>query len=128
MKVKVRRKSAKMDALDRLLASPAGQRAMLEIWPQTAQEMPTDMLERILRMHANDELSDISIDIVLILLDEPWSRRINYDPTTPHKLTPSPAGRDCLGNGQWPGYACQCADCDFYEQCFPDWEGHKESV
>ena len=43
----------------------------------------------------------------------------------PSKLTPSPNGRECLANGKWPGYVCQCAGCDFYETCFPDWEGHK---
>lgn len=42
---------------------------------------------------------------------------------TPHELTPSPGGRECLGNGNWPGYACQCPDCDWYATiCFPDWE------
>ena len=127
MKVKVRRKSAKMDALDRLLASPAGQRAMLEIWPQVASELETSTLERMLQLHANDKLPGVSVDVVVILLDELWSRRSCYDPTVPAKLTPSPAGRECLGNGHWPGYACQCAGCEFYEQCFPDWEGHKSN-
>ena len=28
---------------------------------------------------------------------------------TPHTLTPSPPqGKECLGNGTWPGYECQC--------------------
>ena len=45
--------------------------------------------------------------------------------TMPPELTPSPNGRECLGNGHWPGYECQCPDCDSYEQCFPDLEGHK---
>lgn len=44
---------------------------------------------------------------------------------TPAKLTPRPGGKECLGNGHWPGYERQCPDCDFYETCFPDWEGHK---
>jgi hypothetical protein len=36
-------------------------------------------------------------------------------------LTPSPAGRECLGNGTWPGYPCQCPGCDWYETvCFPE--------
>ena len=43
------------------------------------------------------------------------------DPTgTP--LTPSWHGCDCLGNGQWPGYECCCDECNFYLNCFPDWE------
>lgn len=38
-------------------------------------------------------------------------------------LTPSPAGRECLGNGSWPGYPCQCPGCDWYETiCFPNWQ------
>lgn len=37
-------------------------------------------------------------------------------------LTPSPAGRECLGNGTWPGYPCQCPGCDWFETiCFPNW-------
>lgn len=43
----------------------------------------------------------------------------------PPELTPSPGGLECLGNGHWVGYECQCPDCDFYEVCFPDWEGHR---
>lgn len=35
-------------------------------------------------------------------------------------LTPSPSGRECLGNGFWPGYECQCPDCDWYAVCFPE--------
>ena len=40
--------------------------------------------------------------------------------STPHTLTPSPQGKECLGNGTWPGYECQCPDCDWYLACFPD--------
>lgn len=128
MKVKVRRKSAKMDALDWLLQSPAGKRAMLDVWPQVARELETSTLERMLWLHANDKLPGIPIGAVFILLNELFNRHFDYDPTVPARLTPSPAGRDCLGNGRWPGYKCQCPDCDFYETCFPDWEGHKEST
>ena len=129
MKVKVRRVPRGMVALNNLLRSPAGQRAMLEIWPQVASELETSTLEQMLRMHANDELPGVSIDVVLVLLDELEQRRIgDYDPTVPHELTPSQGGRECLGNGTYPGYACQCAGCDYYESCFPDWEGHKESI
>ena len=39
---------------------------------------------------------------------------------TPHTLTPSPQGKECLGNGAWPGYDCQCPDCDWYLVCFPE--------
>lgn len=42
------------------------------------------------------------------------------DPSTGTKLTPSPAGRECLGNGTWPGYECCCDECDYFLECFPE--------
>lgn len=42
------------------------------------------------------------------------------DPSTGTKLTPSPAGRECLGNGTWPGYECCCDECDYLLECFPE--------
>lgn len=44
------------------------------------------------------------------------------------KLTPSPYGRECLGNGEWPGYECCCDECDYYLVCFPDWQERREQV
>lgn len=38
---------------------------------------------------------------------------------TPHTLTPSYHGKECLGNGEWPGYKCQCDECDNYLTFFP---------
>lgn len=54
----------------------------------------------------------------------------NYPPTigmefidqTAIKLTPSPYGRDCKANGEWPGVECRCDECDYYLVCFPDWQ------
>lgn len=43
------------------------------------------------------------------------------DPSTGTKLTPSFRGKECLGNGSWPGYECCCDECDYYLECFPDW-------
>lgn len=38
-------------------------------------------------------------------------------------LTPSPGGKDCMGNGAHPGLMCLCPDCDYFETiCFPDWK------
>lgn len=68
--------------------------------------MPFECYERIARKHGKEH----------------WL----YRPEVPAKLTPSPNGKECLANGTWPGYVCQCAGCDFYETCFPDWEGHKD--
>lgn len=40
---------------------------------------------------------------------------------TPHTLTPSEQGRECLGNGEWPGYECQCDECEYFLTCFPQY-------
>lgn len=37
-------------------------------------------------------------------------------------LIPSYHGEDCPGNGDHPGIGCQCDECDYYLECFPDWE------
>ena len=29
---------------------------------------------------------------------------------------------ECKGNGEHEGYECCCDECDFYLECFPDWE------
>ena len=50
---------------------------------------------------------------------EPTSEELHLSLITPHKLTPSYHGIDCLGNGEWPGYECQCDECDHYLTCFP---------
>lgn len=42
------------------------------------------------------------------------------DPSTGTKLTPSYHGKECLGNGSWPGYECCCDECDYYLNCFPE--------
>ena len=41
------------------------------------------------------------------------------DPSTGIELTPSPEGKDCLGNGEHG--ECCCDECDFFLECFPDW-------
>lgn len=35
------------------------------------------------------------------------------------KLTPSPNGINCIGNGQHE-VECQCDECDFFLDCFPE--------
>lgn len=58
---------------------------------------------------------------------EPTEEALLQEFQTPHELTPSPHGRDCLGNGLWPGYECQCPDCDWFQTiCFPDWREMEE--
>lgn len=37
------------------------------------------------------------------------------------ELTPSFHGAACLANGRHPGVECQCDECDFCLECFPDW-------
>ena len=103
----------------------------------------TSALQAIIWAHTHDKLRvDLPIDQLYELLGELFRRRslsgspyksdaaawrdfLNYympaceDPFTPHELTPSPDGRECLGNGEWPGYACCCDECDYALQCLP---------
>ena len=30
--------------------------------------------------------------------------------------------KNCQGNGSHPGYECCCDECDYYLDCFPEWE------
>jgi len=104
-------------------------------------DAPTKSLQVILRNHAHDKLH-VRIGILQLydIMDELARRqeisgppfrsdeealedlkaRIAYNSRTPYRLTPSPQGRDCLGNGEWPGYECQCDECDQYLICFPE--------
>ena len=43
------------------------------------------------------------------------------DPGTGIMLQPSCYGKECLGNGTWPGYECCCDECDYYLDCYPVW-------
>lgn len=47
--------------------------------------------------------------------------QIFLDPTGT-VLTPGYHGENCLGNGKHPDIECCCDECDFYLECFPDWE------
>lgn len=112
-------------------------------------DAPTASLQAILRNHAHDRLRvRIGIKQLYDIMEELVRRReqedpnafrsneealadlrarIAHDPSIPIELSPSPGGKECLGNGEHPGYECQCPDCDYYETiCFPDWEGHKD--
>lgn len=42
------------------------------------------------------------------------------DPSTGVLLTPSPQGRECLGNGEHPDIECCCDECPHYLTCFPE--------
>lgn len=37
-------------------------------------------------------------------------------------LTPSPGGRDCIGNGEHESIEIQCDECNYFFECFPDLE------
>ena len=43
------------------------------------------------------------------------------DPCTGLSLTPSHHGKACKGNGDDPDFECRCDACDYYLNCFPDW-------
>ena len=112
---------------------------------------PTPALQTILRRHAHDKLRvDLTTDQLYEVMDELVRRRERedpnafrsdeealaelrkhympraetdlIDPNTGIRLTPSPQGRDCLGNGEWPGYECCCDECDHYLACFPEYD------
>lgn len=38
------------------------------------------------------------------------------------ELTPSEQGRECLGNGLHENISCHCEECDFFLDCFPEYE------
>ena len=38
--------------------------------------------------------------------------------------TPSYHGESCILNGEHPDYECCCDECDYYLECFPDWEAY----
>lgn len=42
------------------------------------------------------------------------------DPSTGIKITPSYHGKDCLGNGEHPGYECCCDNCEHFLNCYPE--------
>lgn len=83
------------------------------------KQLTDDELDKIIAQAAR-EYNELYFAHLDRLLEEEQRR----EHLTSAKLTPSSGGKECLGNGHWPGYERQCPDCDFYETCFPDWEGH----
>ena len=59
-------------------------------------------------------------EALLSLLEARDKLQERIDPTGT-VLTPSPGGKDCLGNGEHPGIECCCDECDFYLDCFPEY-------
>ncbi len=45
-------------------------------------------------------------------------------------LTPSPQGKECLGNGEHLEYECCCDECDYFLYCFPqyDWRINSDNA
>jgi plasmid stability protein len=80
--------------------------------------------ESIVRAYAaahGQTVEQLVKETLLAAIAQEQSRDPYLDPSTGTKLTPSPQGRECLGNGSWPGYECCCDECDYYLVCFPDW-------
>ena len=147
MKVKVRRVSL-YGRVNELLSSPEGKAALQALWPGTVCRLSTATLQRMVRWHAHGRLDNMAIEELMFILEELARRReasgpptpfrsneeawadfvanympkVTYDPRKPHELLPSPQGRDCLGNGSWPGYECQCDECGHYLVCFPKFD------
>ena len=64
--------------------------------------------------------------IIRLVVNPMDHKTAGIDPSTGIPLTPSFHGVDCLGNGEHPGLECCCDECDFYLECFPDWDlGHE---
>ena len=107
--------------------------------PQMIRILPTKTIERMVRYDAEGRQTLPPQDL-FFLLDElirrkeirskaavaAWEEFRQYymprseDPHIPHKLTPSHQGRECLGNGSWPGYECCCDECNWFLECFPE--------
>jgi len=41
------------------------------------------------------------------------------------QLTPSPNGENCIGNGQNKDVECMCDECDYFLECYPEWDRKK---
>lgn len=44
------------------------------------------------------------------------------------QLAPSPNGENCIGNGQNKDVECMCDECDYFLECYPEWDRKKQSV
>lgn len=106
--------------------------------------MTTEDLDHLLKELLSVDTEDLQEDLIRKILKELRSRepdptpaelqamwpaymRICYpepilDPATGIMLQPSYHGKDCPGNGEHPGVECCCDECDYYLDCFPDWE------
>ena len=58
--------------------------------------------------------------VCLEWLQQPMEKNKTSRAPTATPLTPSFHGKDCLGNGNWPGHAYRCNGCQHYLTCFPD--------
>lgn len=43
-----------------------------------------------------------------------------------YKLTPSPNGEKCIGNGQNKDVECMCDECDHFLECYPEWNSENK--
>ena len=90
-----------------------------EVMHELAKRMGKDHPNPEASQHAWKEFLDHYAPKGFGYPQEPTSEELHLSLITPHKLTPSYHGIDCLGNGEWPGYECQCDECDYYLTCFP---------
>lgn len=42
-------------------------------------------------------------------------------------LTPSLGGKDCKGNGSHKGIEIRCDECNYFLECFPEYESPRNS-
>ena len=77
-----------------------------------------------------DELAIISGALVLIILLVLCQSSVIKENNMQNKqLTPSPNGEQCIGNGLSPDTECMCDECEYFLECYPDWNNeNKEYV
>lgn len=42
------------------------------------------------------------------------------------QLTPSPNGEQCIGNGLSPDTECMCDECEYFLECYPEWNSENK--
>lgn len=73
-----------------------------------------------------DELAIISGAILLIIVLIVCQTSVIKDDIFHKKqLTPSPNGEKCIGNGQNKDVECMCDECDYFLECYPEWDRKK---
>lgn len=74
-------------------------------------EMICEILDILVERDAPD------VDLRWQSTEMSWRRFRASQQSAPY--VPSPGGRECPVNGEWPGYECCCDECDYAMECYP---------